>query len=206
MKVANIFIAALAAAQAVAAKNVYIYGKNVNVRSNSGSCATKPSTSCASFAQLTHKTVEAKCQRTGQSVTVSGVGTNNWWTLVKVNNRWGWVTNLYIQGGHKISGVPDCTSSSTPAPTKPAPSKGNLPGLNAKQSGYARTIAAQAHKYGVGKRGCEVAIATAMQGKTQMSPTLAYSNAIAKSVRYLAARYFKAKGTNTKMEMAINVH
>ncbi|KAJ3037716.1 hypothetical protein HDV00_001365 [Rhizophlyctis rosea] len=116
MKIATILFTALAAAQAVSAKTVYIYGTKVNVRTNSGSCATKPSTSCAAFTSLTHANVEAKCQRQGASVTVSGVGTNNWWTLVKVGSRWGWVTNLYVQGGHKIAGVPDCTSSSTPAP------------------------------------------------------------------------------------------
>ncbi|KAJ3039958.1 hypothetical protein HDV00_011624 [Rhizophlyctis rosea] len=122
MKVAALLITALAAAQAVAAKTVYIYGSNVNVRSNSGSCATKPSTSCKAFTSVTRVNVEAKCQRQGSSVTISGVGTNNWWTLVKAKGQWGWVTNLYIRGGHKISGVPDCTSSSTPAPSKPAPS------------------------------------------------------------------------------------
>ncbi|KAF9158273.1 hypothetical protein BGX21_011569 [Mortierella sp. AD011] len=41
-------------------------------------------------------------------------------------------------------------------------SSGNLPGLNARQSGYARTIAKVAHTYGVGARGCAVAIATAL--------------------------------------------
>jgi hypothetical protein len=34
--------------------------------------------------------------------------------------------------------------------------------LNARQSGYARTIARVAHDYGVGARGCAVAIATAL--------------------------------------------
>ncbi|KAF9437598.1 hypothetical protein BGZ76_000122 [Entomortierella beljakovae] len=42
------------------------------------------------------------------------------------------------------------------------PAGGNLPGLNARQSGYARTIAKAAHTYGVGSRGCAVAIATAL--------------------------------------------
>ncbi|KAF9184438.1 hypothetical protein BGZ51_003333, partial [Haplosporangium sp. Z 767] len=42
------------------------------------------------------------------------------------------------------------------------PSGGNLPGLNAKQSGYARIIAKEARAHGVGSRGCAVAIATAL--------------------------------------------
>ncbi|KAF9205786.1 hypothetical protein BGZ49_003501 [Haplosporangium sp. Z 27] len=51
------------------------------------------------------------------------------------------------------SNIQCCVSGST---------GGNLPGLNALQSGYARTIANVAHNYGVGARGCAVAIATAL--------------------------------------------
>lgn len=38
----------------------------------------------------------------------------------------------------------------------------NLPGLNAVQSGYARSIIAKANAEGVGRHGCEAAIATAI--------------------------------------------
>ncbi|KAJ3039957.1 hypothetical protein HDV00_011623 [Rhizophlyctis rosea] len=130
MKVAAaLFLAATAAVQAVSAASVYVYGSNVNVRSAAGSCATHPSTKCASLTQITKKTVTAKCQRTGDTVTVKGVGSNNWWTQVTANGKTGWVTNLYIRGGHKIAGVPDCTSSSTPAKPKPttAPANNNSP-------------------------------------------------------------------------------
>ncbi|KAI5804415.1 hypothetical protein EDC01DRAFT_779303 [Geopyxis carbonaria] len=43
---------------------------------------------------------------------------------------------------------------------------GSLPGLNAKQSKYAQTIADVAHSYALPVRGCVVAIATAMQEST----------------------------------------
>ncbi|KAF9345991.1 hypothetical protein BGX26_002538 [Mortierella sp. AD094] len=54
------------------------------------------------------------------------------------------------------SNIQCCVSGSPPS------TGGNLPGLNARQSGYARTIANVAHSYGVGARGCAVAIATAL--------------------------------------------
>lgn len=54
-----------------------------------------------------------------------------------------------------------------PDDKKPAddakPSGGNVPTLNAVQSGHARTIAKVAKAENVGKRGCVVAIATALQ-------------------------------------------
>ncbi|KAJ3040652.1 hypothetical protein HDV00_010677 [Rhizophlyctis rosea] len=154
MKVsASLLLAASAAIQAVSATTVYVYGSHVNVRSQAGSCATHPSTKCAALTQITKAKVTAKCQRTGDSVSVSGVGTNNWWTLVTANGKTGWVTNLYIQGGHKIAGVPDCTKSTPAKTTKPAPKPTKAPSNNSP-CGVAKTrqgivnAAMWAHKYG----------------------------------------------------------
>lgn len=47
------------------------------------------------------------------------------------------------------------------APTE-AEISANLPGLNAVQSGYARSIIAKAKAESVGRHGCEAAIATAL--------------------------------------------
>ncbi|KAF9115025.1 hypothetical protein BGX27_009143, partial [Mortierella sp. AM989] len=79
-------------------------------------------------------------------------GTSNVWDHVPG----GYVTDTYVYTGTDGRAAPAC--GGTPKP----PSGGNLPGLNARQSGYARTIAKAAHTHGVGARGCAVAIATAL--------------------------------------------
>ncbi|KAG0022801.1 hypothetical protein BGZ81_008379 [Podila clonocystis] len=61
------------------------------------------------------------------------------------------------------SGASNIQCCVAPHPNHPPPPPGrNLPGLNALQSRYARTIARLAHDYRVGQHGCIVAIATAL--------------------------------------------
>lgn len=57
------------------------------------------------------------------------------------------------------------TLGATAAVAAPAPeveARANLPGLNAVQSGYARGVIAKAKADGVGRHGCEAAIATCL--------------------------------------------
>ncbi|KAF9351230.1 hypothetical protein BGX26_010723 [Mortierella sp. AD094] len=96
-------------------------------------------------------TVKIDCTATGTKVT-GKYGTSTVWDHVPG----GYVTNTYVYTGKKGAVAPPCHSAPKP------PSGGNLPGLNARQSGYARTIARLAHTHGVGARGCTVAIATAL--------------------------------------------
>jgi hypothetical protein len=57
---------------------------------------------------------QAKCQKQGETVSDLGY-TNNWWTdVLTPNGHEGWVTNIYIKGGTKIAGVPDCTAAAPP--------------------------------------------------------------------------------------------
>ena len=87
-----------------------------------------------------------------------------------------------------------CSGSADPANLCPGPnniqcctgnggssSGGNLPGLNAVQSKYARIIAKTARDYGLPIRGCEVAIVTAIVE----SNILVYANSkVAESYNY----------------------
>ncbi|KAF9366745.1 hypothetical protein BGX34_008703 [Mortierella sp. NVP85] len=96
--------------------------------------------------------VEIDCTATGTKVT-GKYGTSTVWDHVPG----GYVTDTYVYTGKDGPAAPPCKGV-----PKPQPNPGNLPGLNALQSGYARTIAKAAHTYGVGSRGCAVAIATAL--------------------------------------------
>lgn len=90
-----------AAPAAPTGKDVYVYGTNVNARE----C---PHTGCKSIAQLSKQTVYAVCQTRGETVRAEGIE-NDWWSKVVVGaSKTAFVTNIYIRGGHKIAGVPDC--------------------------------------------------------------------------------------------------
>ncbi|KAF9979601.1 hypothetical protein BGZ65_006293 [Modicella reniformis] len=93
--------------------------------------------------------VEIDCTATGTEVT-GRFGTSTVWDHVPG----GYVTDTYVYTGNDGPVAPPCNDTPNPG--------GNLPGLNARQSGYARSIANAAHTYGVGARGCAVAIATAL--------------------------------------------
>ncbi|HEY1350423.1 MAG TPA: hypothetical protein VGF67_12445 [Ktedonobacteraceae bacterium] len=93
--------------------SVYVWGTNVNARYSSPlgismpSCHYFPSTSCPVEGHFTQQTVTAICQQAGQTVTAEGI-TNNWWSLIIGFGTQVWVSNIYIRGGQKIDGVPDC--------------------------------------------------------------------------------------------------
>jgi serine/threonine protein kinase len=87
---------------------VSIWHAGVTVRSAAGACGTAPSTKCAIVDKLYVESTVAVCSARGQTITDLGY-TNNWWTYVRGHSKhWGWVNNIYIRGGHKIAGVPDC--------------------------------------------------------------------------------------------------
>ncbi|MFF5979562.1 peptidase M23 [Streptomyces olindensis] len=83
--------------------DVYIWATNVNLRQ-------EPTTNSPRLAVRSQWWADAICQKQGQTVHDPAVGTNNWWTAVMElsGSDVAWVNNLYIRGGEKIAGVPDC--------------------------------------------------------------------------------------------------
>jgi hypothetical protein len=83
--------------------DVYIWATDVNLRQ-------QPTTDSPRLAVRSQWWADAKCQTQGQTVHDPAVGTNSWWTLVTefAGSDPAWVNNLYIRGGEKIAGVPDC--------------------------------------------------------------------------------------------------
>ncbi|KAF9574474.1 hypothetical protein EC968_006458 [Mortierella alpina] len=137
-------VASIASTQA-ATGTVRTAGDPLNVHSG-------PSTTSPVVGSIKNgATVNIDCTATGTTVT-GKFGTSNIWDHVPG----GYVTDTYVYTGTDGRAAPACGG------TNPNPPGGNLPGLNAKQSGYARTIAKGARTAGVGSRGCAVAIATAL--------------------------------------------
>ncbi|MFJ4686636.1 peptidase M23 [Streptomyces sp. NPDC088789] len=98
------------AASAAARPSVYIWATDVNLRHDGAdpNCVFHPSRTCPVVAKVSRTTVDAHCQRTGETVHDLGYS-NRWWTQVELaDGTIGWVNNLYIRGGEKIAGVPDC--------------------------------------------------------------------------------------------------
>ncbi|WSQ14523.1 peptidase M23 [Streptomyces sp. NBC_01231] len=83
--------------------DVYIWATDVNLRA-------QPTTSSAVLAVRSTYWLDAVCQKQGQTITDPAVGTNNWWTAVQElsGSDIAYVNNLYLRGGQKIAGVPDC--------------------------------------------------------------------------------------------------
>ncbi|MEV2216061.1 peptidase M23 [Streptomyces sp. NPDC050997] len=83
--------------------DVYVWATDVNLRE-------QPNTSSNVLAVRSTYWLDAVCQKQGQTVTDPAVGTNNWWTAVMElsGSDIAWVNNLYLRGGQKIAGVPDC--------------------------------------------------------------------------------------------------
>jgi hypothetical protein len=52
----------------------------------------------------------AQCQQVGDAVSDLGY-TNVFWSLLLLSDKKVWVSNVYIKGGEKIEGVPDCPPS-----------------------------------------------------------------------------------------------
>ncbi|NEC86153.1 peptidase M23 [Streptomyces sp. SID12501] len=103
---------ALNASTAVSAANdgdpdltdIYIWATDVNLRS-------QPTSASPRLAVRSQYFMDAVCQKQGQFVNDPAVGANSWWTAVMEfgGSDVAWVSNLYIRGGEKIAGVPDCT-------------------------------------------------------------------------------------------------
>ncbi|MEV0641783.1 peptidase M23 [Streptomyces sp. NPDC050619] len=83
--------------------DVYIWATDVNLRE-------QPTTDSNVLAVRSTYWLDAVCQKQGQTVNDPAVGTNNWWTAVQefAGSDIAWVNNLYLRGGEKIEGVPDC--------------------------------------------------------------------------------------------------
>ncbi|MFF0743033.1 peptidase M23 [Streptomyces sp. NPDC004111] len=94
-----------AQAQALKAKRVYLYASNVNLRefprTSAHVLATKSKIWLLDYCQTDRNTTPVK----------SPDGTmNRWWSKVTLTSGsdFAWVSNVYLRGGKKIAGVPDC--------------------------------------------------------------------------------------------------
>ncbi|MBU6534749.1 peptidase M23 [Streptomyces sp. NPDC057245] len=83
--------------------DVYIWATDVNLRQ-------QPTTDSNVLAVRSTYWLDAVCQKKGQYVNDPAVGGNSWWTAVQEfsGSDIAWVNNLYLRGGEKIAGVPDC--------------------------------------------------------------------------------------------------
>lgn len=98
-------------ASAAAQASVYVWATGVNVRNGvDGYCAPSPSRAeCPTIvAVLSRTSAPAYCQTPGETIHDSGYS-NRWWTYVQTPSGYGWINNVYLQGGEKMAGVPDCT-------------------------------------------------------------------------------------------------
>ncbi|CAL9656667.1 hypothetical protein SUDANB176_06820 [Streptomyces sp. enrichment culture] len=83
--------------------DVYVWATDVNLRE-------QPTRQSNVLAVRSRYWLDAVCQTRGERVTDPAVGTNDWWTAVQefAGSDIAWVSNLYLRGGQKIEGVPDC--------------------------------------------------------------------------------------------------
>ncbi|MFG2316867.1 peptidase M23 [Streptomyces tendae] len=83
--------------------DVYIWATDVRLRQ-------EPTTDSNVLAVRSTYWLDAVCQKQGQYVHDPAVGGNSWWTAVQEfsGSDIAWVNNLYLRGGEKIAGVPDC--------------------------------------------------------------------------------------------------
>ncbi|MFV0137770.1 peptidase M23 [Streptomyces sp. HMX87] len=83
--------------------DVCIRATDVNLRQH-------PTTKSNVLAVRSQYWLDAVCQKRGAYVNDPAVGGNRWWTAVQEFSGSGiaWVDNLYLRGGEKIAGVPDC--------------------------------------------------------------------------------------------------
>ncbi|KAF9928041.1 hypothetical protein BGZ67_007185 [Mortierella alpina] len=111
-----------------------------------------PSTSNPIVGTLTNgATVSIECMTHSEYIKNGRYSSDIWDKIPQ-----GWVSDAMIDTGGKLTRF--CDGS----PTTPPPTGGTIPGLTARQSGYARTIAAVARQRSLGKEACNVAIATAL--------------------------------------------
>ncbi|MFE2358202.1 peptidase M23 [Streptomyces parvulus] len=83
--------------------DVYIWATDVNLRQ-------EPTRNSNVLAVRSTYWLDAVCQKQGEYVNDPAVGGNSWWTAVQEfsGSDIAWVNNLYLRGGEKIDGVPDC--------------------------------------------------------------------------------------------------
>lgn len=92
-------------ANADAYKTVYVYATNVHLRE-------APRTSARIAATVSHIYLRDYCQTDRNTTPVADPsgGTNPWWSRVTLTSGsdFAYVSNVFLRGGRKISGVPDC--------------------------------------------------------------------------------------------------
>ncbi|KAF9953042.1 hypothetical protein BGZ72_005737 [Mortierella alpina] len=111
-----------------------------------------PSTSSSIVGTLPNgATVSIECMAHAQYISNGRYSSDIWDKIPQ-----GWVSDAMIDTGGKLTRFCDDGT-----PTNP-PAGGNLPGLDARQSGYARIIAKVARERNMGREACYVAIATAL--------------------------------------------
>ncbi|MEU6479329.1 peptidase M23 [Streptomyces sp. NPDC047017] len=105
---AAVFVAPAAQADTHAqlkAKTVYVYATDVHLRE-------APRTSAVILATVSHIHLSDWCQTNKNTTPVADPsgGTNPWWSRVTLTTGSddAYVSNVFLQGGKKISGVPDC--------------------------------------------------------------------------------------------------
>jgi cell wall-associated NlpC family hydrolase len=89
--------------------SVHVWADGVNIRA-------APSTGAAVIGSVGISNLNAICQQQGSMVNAAGYS-NNWWTKVNYGSTTGWITNIYLQGGQTIAGVPTCDGPTPPPPT-----------------------------------------------------------------------------------------
>jgi hypothetical protein len=137
----------LSVALAVSAPLVAAYP----IKANGVNCRSGPGTSYKVVKTYKlNQDVKLTCQARGESV--------------KGDSLWDkttdgcYVADYYVKTGTSNMVTGECGGGSTPPP----PSGGNLPTLNSLQTAHARAIIAQTKKQGLGRQGCEAAIATGL--------------------------------------------
>ena len=82
------------------------------IRTQAGSCKKYPSNSCQVTDYIySPQVISPICQIEGASSKAKDgqmVYYSKWWVEVKVGNRLGWISNVYIKGPAKFPNVPDC--------------------------------------------------------------------------------------------------
>lgn len=92
-------------ANADAYKMVYVYATDVHLRE-------APRTNATIVDSVSHVYLRDYCQTNRNTTPVADPngGTNPWWSRVTLasGSDFAYVSNVFLRGGRKISGVPDC--------------------------------------------------------------------------------------------------